>query len=110
MKIKDYDFGKINIDGKIYENDVIIFPDHIKDEWWREQGHLLQTKDLKEVFKEKPKKLIIGTGYSGKMEIDDKVKQKADELKVELIIKKSTEACKTFNKEKDAVLAVHLTC
>ncbi len=110
MKVGDYDFGKIKIDGKTYENDVIIFPDQIKDGWWRKQGHLLQTKDIKEVFSAKPKKLIIGTGYNGRMKIDDKVKQKAEELNIKLIIKKSTKACKIFNKEKDAVLAIHLTC
>jgi len=110
MKVKKYDFGKINIDGKTYENDVIVFPDHVKKEWWRKQGHLLQVEDLKDVFKAKPKKLIIGTGYNGRMEVDDAVKQKAEELDIRLIIKKSTQACKIFNKEKEAVLAVHLTC
>ncbi len=30
MKVESYKFGKININGKKYRNDLIIFPDKIK--------------------------------------------------------------------------------
>lgn len=109
--IDSYKFGEIVVNGKTYTDDIIIFPDYVKDNWWRKQGHLLQIDDLKDVFNYKPKKLIIGTGYNGLMKVSGEVSNKADELGIELIIKKSEEACKTYNKEKDnVIIALHLTC
>lgn len=37
MNIEHYEFGKITIDGISYFSDIIIYPDHIEDEWWREK-------------------------------------------------------------------------
>lgn len=112
MKINNYKFGKIEIDGEIYKNDVIIFPQYVKSEWWRARGHFLQVQDLKDVFKLRPKKLIIGKGYHGFMSVSKEVKQKAEELDINLVAEKSKEACKLYNKEEnkdDVVLAIHLT-
>jgi hypothetical protein len=108
--IDSYDFGRVVIDGKEYTDDVIIFPDHVQGSWWREEGHLLQVKDLDDVFSLKPAKLIIGTGYSGMMEVGSDVREKAKSLGIELVEAPSKEACSLFNKEKEAVLAMHLTC
>ncbi|MBS3741739.1 MAG: hypothetical protein KGY74_06430, partial [Candidatus Cloacimonetes bacterium] len=81
--------------------------------WWRARGHFLQVQDLKDVFKLRPKKLIIGKGYHGFMSVSKEVKQKAEELDINLVAEKSKEACKLYNKEEnkdDVVLAIHLTC
>ena len=45
-KIESYRFGQIVIDGESYSNDVIIFPDHVKQNWRRNSGHNLVTDDL----------------------------------------------------------------
>ena len=50
MKIDKYNFGSITINGKEYTKDVIIFPDRVSAPWWREEGHNLSLKDLKEVI------------------------------------------------------------
>ena len=111
MKITHYEFGKITIDNTTFTNDVIVFPHRVKENWWREEGHHLKIKDLEEVFAAKPHKLIIGTGASGVMEVDQEVIQHCKELNIELIIKKSEEACELYNHEKgNTILAVHLTC
>jgi len=113
MNIKNYKFGKIEIDGNKYSNDLIIFPDNITTNWWRDEGHRLQPQDLREVFKYKPKKLIVGQGYYGFMSISEEVKEKAEEMKIELVAEKSKKACKLFNEEKnkdELVFAIHLTC
>ena len=39
MHIDRYDFGQIVIDGVTYRQDVLIWPGHIKKDWWRRQGH-----------------------------------------------------------------------
>lgn len=109
--IDSYKFGEIVINRKTYTNDVIIFPGHVKSDWWRKEGHLLQSEDLKDVFEAKPEKLIIGTGYNGLMKVSEDVFSKANELGIELIVKKSEDACKLYNIEKNnTVIALHLTC
>ena len=35
-QIESYSFGEVVIDGKRYRSDVIVFPDRVKPNWWRE--------------------------------------------------------------------------
>jgi hypothetical protein len=44
--IDKYSFGRITIDSRLYDADVLIYPDRIDDHWWRKQGHRLQLADL----------------------------------------------------------------
>lgn len=69
MKIDDYDFGRIVIDGKTYTSDVIVYPERLDTSWWRKEGHLLQPEDITGVLDAEPEVLIIGTGYSGCMRV-----------------------------------------
>ncbi len=113
MIINSYSFGSITIDGKNYRSDVIIFPDKINSRWWRKSGHLLSDEDIGEILKYKPEMLIIGTGASGLMMVDRKVKDKLNSLGIRFIIKKTAEAVEEYNKleKKDRVVcAFHLTC
>jgi len=36
--IDGYSFGRIVVEGKEYTSDLIIYPDHIQGDWWREEG------------------------------------------------------------------------
>lgn len=112
MKIQNYEFGKIVINGKEYKQDLKIFSNSVKENWWRSQGHFLQVEDLEDVFNLKIKKLIIGKGYYGEMKVSDAVRKKAKELGIELIEKDSKEAIKEYeNSDKEnTILAIHLTC
>ena len=110
MKIENYQFGKIKINDKTYTNDLIVFKDKIKDNWWRKEGHLLQVKDLDSVFEKSPKLLIIGTGASGRMKVSDEVKEKLKQKEIEFKILKTKKACKVFNKTNHSAAALHLTC
>jgi hypothetical protein len=67
MMIDSYDFGRITINGRSYDQDLIIFPDKIKAGWWRKEGHRLQMEDLDDVLESEPEVLIVGTGYYGEM-------------------------------------------
>jgi len=49
MKIDQYAFGKIVIDGKTYTSDVIIYPEKVDASWWRKEGHRLQPADLEKI-------------------------------------------------------------
>jgi hypothetical protein len=113
MKIEDYDFGWIKIDGKIYNNDLIIFPDRIFSQWRREESHYLKESDIFEVFLDKPKVLIIGTGANGLMKVDEEIIKKSKESGIQLIIENTYIAVKKFNeisKINRTIGAFHLTC
>ena len=112
--IENYDFGKILIDGKKYNSDIIIFKDHVYDSWWRKEGHNLCIDDIKEIINKKPDVLIIGTGYFGLMKVS---KELIDSIKFsgikQVIIKKTGDACTEYNKlyeKNNLVAAFHLTC
>ena len=111
--INSYSFGTITIDNQKFTTDLIIYPDHINSNWRRKTGHLLVEDDITEILDYKPEVLIIGTGASGLMKVDDKLKDKLKVLGIEFIIKKTAEAVKEYNrihKDKKVVAALHLTC
>ncbi len=112
MKIESYDFGKIKIDGKEYVHDVIISADGVND-WQREESHWALIDDFKEVIEKNPKILVIGTGYSGLMNVSAETKKFLEDLGMKIIIEPTKKACDIFNKllEKQGVItAIHLTC
>lgn len=114
MKIDDYAYGVMVIDGKAYSRDLIIFPDRIKPDWWRKEGHSLSLEDLVEVIEEKPKVLIIGTGDAGFMRVPLATKLFLKEKDIELIVTDTPEAVQVFNKQiqlgRKVAAAFHLTC
>ena len=71
---------------------LIIFPEKINSNWRRKIGHLLSEDDIAEILDYKPEVLIIGTGASGLMKVDDRLKDKLKSLGIEFIIKKTAEA------------------
>jgi len=70
-------------------------------------------EDLKEVLRERPDVLIVGTGYSGLMRVPNEVSDYVKTMEIELIAQSTKEACKTFNRlvqSRRVVAALHLTC
>jgi len=113
MKIESYSFGKIKIDGKVYKSDVIVYPDRVNSSWWRKEGHRLQMEDLKEVMKEKPDLLVIGTGSFGVMKVPKGTERALEDAGIDLIIEKTGRAVDAYNREstgRKTVGAFHLTC
>ncbi|OQY18037.1 MAG: hypothetical protein B6I35_13630 [Anaerolineaceae bacterium 4572_32.2] len=45
-QIESYRFGRIIIDGQTHSKDVIILPDRVIENWWRQEGHALHLDDL----------------------------------------------------------------
>ena len=111
--IDHYRFGRIIVDAVEYQKDLIIFPDHIMPEWWREKGHSLAISDLKDVIAVNPRVLIIGTGMFGRMRIPPKTKATLEAAGIEVIAEKTELACKLFNQriaEGNIIAELHLTC
>lgn len=111
--VDSYQFGLIVVNGKEYASDVIIFPDRVINNWWRNTGHQLCIADIAEVMAEKPEVLVIGTGASGLMEVLPEVVQTVEAEGVELVVASTDKAYRTYNqlsKSRRAVAALHITC
>ena len=111
--IEKYEFGKIIINGGEYRSDLIIYPDRIDNNWWRDRGHSLSINDLKSIIEFQPDIIIVGTGFHGAMDVPLETQNWVKSQGVELIVQKTEEACSTYNqlaKFYKAVGAFHLTC
>jgi len=111
--IDSYSFGKISIDGKEYRTDVIVLQNRVEDGWWRKEGHQLHIEDVEHIPQERLDVLVIGTGAHGMMKVLPETKRFFESKGVEVIIEKTAEACKIYNKlskSKNVVAALHLTC
>ncbi|MGC9469875.1 MAG: Mth938-like domain-containing protein [Anaerolineae bacterium] len=114
-EIQDYAFGRIEVDGQTFTNDLIILPDRVVANWWREEGHVLHAKDLHAVLEleEKPETLIVGQGAEGRMRVARDAREALTEAGIELIAESTEQACVTYNalrSQGGVVAALHLTC
>lgn len=112
-RVDSYRFGHIEIDGSQYENDVIIFPDRVRDNWWRTEGHVLNIEDLDEVFDAQPEALIVGQGAYGRMNVPAETRRTVEDAGIEIISANTDEAVERYNEMREhgkIVAALHLTC
>lgn len=112
MKIEDYSFGKIKIDGQNFDDDLIL-DDNEKEisRWIREEGHEVSASDLDRLKEKNPKTVIIGTGNSGQMKVLDEAKKFIENKGAKLIIDITPKAVKKYNQTKGSKVALfHLTC
>jgi len=113
MHIDHYSFGTIVIDGNTYTSDVIVYPDRVDSSWWRQEGHVLQKADLKDILAAKPDILIVGTGDSGVMNVPEGTLRFLESHNITVHIEKTGKAVELFNNrpsDKKVIGAFHLTC
>jgi len=115
MRVNTYNFGKIDIGGKVYDHDVIITPTGVQADWWRKQGHNLSFEDLAGLMKHQPRELVIGTGYGGCMRVPGKLIEELEALGIITHVENTREAVNTFNRLEqegttNLAAALHLTC
>jgi len=112
--IDSYSFGTIVVQGKEYNQDIVLFPDKVSPNWWRQEGHSLHREDIQEIIEEKPKVLVVGTGCFGAMGIPPATEEYINSQDIVLIVERTAEATKRFNellkKGEKVVGAFHLTC
>jgi hypothetical protein len=110
--IEDYKFGSITIDGENYNHDVIVYKNQVK-EWWRDQGHNVAIEDLAKV-PEGIEIFVMGNGHSSRCAFPDETKKFLESKGIEVIVQKTGEAYKTYNKlieqGKNVAAGFHLTC
>lgn len=113
MKIEHYSFGRIIINGKTFNSDVIIYPSRIDSSWWRKEGHRLSIKDLDDVIKAQPDILIVGTGAYGAMKVPKETISYLESKGIKVQVDLTKNAVEIFNKlqsERKVIAAFHLTC
>jgi hypothetical protein len=113
MRIQRLRFGEVFIGGDGYTNDVIVFEDRVRPNWWRKTGHLLQLEDLADALASGPEALIVGTGTQQCMKIAPEVIAHTMKAGIELLSFDTRTACQTFNRllgKRRIVAALHLTC
>ena len=112
--IEAYEFGRMKVGGQVHTRDLMIIDGQVKANWWRDQGHLLQARDLEEVLEAEPEVLVVGTGAHGVMRIDPDLERLLAGRRIELVAAHTADAVGRFNRCHEAGRAVagafHLTC
>jgi len=112
--IENNSFGSIQIDGKTYRTDIIIFPDgRVADNWWRRHGHQLMFEDIEALLAAEPDTIVIGTGIYGRMLPAPGLEEALSKKGIELIMMPTGEAIACFNKQQAShrtAAGFHLTC
>lgn len=111
--INHYRFGQITIDGVKYSRDVIIYPERVQDNWWRELGHSLSIEDLPDVLVTPPEVLVVGRGSVSRMTVPAVTIAELQAAGIEVIAQSTGEACQTYNRLSETrrvAAALHLTC
>ncbi len=117
MRARLLGFGRIEIDGRTYEHDVVIDNGHVG------KRHKKASQPLRDQYGHTPlsalepipwrcARLIVGTGVDGALPIDPEATALAKRHGVELVVLPTAEACELLG---DADLAttnaiLHVTC
>jgi len=112
--IEKYSFGRLQVNGKMYSSDLILYPDgSLNSSWWRRSGHLLQLEDLERTIEVQPEIVIIGTGANGMMRVERGVVDYLLTQCSRVIVEKTEKAVKDYNElspHHSVVGLFHLTC
>ncbi|MCK4968170.1 MAG: hypothetical protein KAS12_03875 [Candidatus Aenigmarchaeota archaeon] len=99
--IENYKSGIITIDGKEYQNDVLIKLDGQVELWMRTGGGKRVTKeDVIEAVKQQPEQIVIGTGANDTVEVADEARQHIIDQKINLSTEPIGRAIEKYNQLK----------
>ena len=117
LKIEDLAFGRITVNGKKYETDVVIDRGEVRERdkkpsrgLKKKYGHTPLTP--REKIPWEAKTLIIGTGMQGQLPVVEELKKEAERRGVKLILLETPEAVEYLRKNyAEGVNAIlHVTC
>jgi len=118
MELEYPSFGKIIVDGKVYEHDIIIYPSRRveKRKKWISKSkhgtsHKLDSEELKEYLTEDFDVLIVGTGYYGYLSLLPESRKLVEGKEVhELPTGKAVELFNELNGKRKVLGIFHVTC
>ena len=107
-------FGTIQIHGKQYTTDILIYPDgRIVETWWRGNGHQLAFEDLGNLVSTEPEVIVIGTGVYGRMQPEPGLETALKTRGITLLMDVTADAVAHFNRlrsPRKTGAGFHLTC
>jgi hypothetical protein len=111
-RIDHYEFGRIVVDGLEERRDLIVLPDRVVRNWWRQDGHALVLADLDEVVDDLPEHLVVGTGAHGRMRPDQDAIRRLEAGGVTVECLPTGRAVRRYAELEPArtAAALHLTC
>ena len=118
MKLEYPSFGKIIVDGKTYEHDVVVYPSgrvEKRKKWLSKSkhgtSHKLDPDELREYLTEDFEVLIVGTGYYGYLSLLPGSRELVRDKEVyELPTRKAVELFNELNEKKRVLGIFHVTC
>lgn len=115
MRIDDYEYGRIVIDGREERRDVILTRSGLHPNWWRKEGHALVLEDLGPVLEATPEVLVVGTGTGGNMRPAPGLAEALAGRGTRVEAMPTPDAVRRFNElvglgDVDVAAALHLTC
>lgn len=113
LHIDNYSFGKIVIDGEPYTNDIIILPNRLIANWWRNKGHIFDLEDCAEIFAAGPELVIFGLGSFSRAKLSPALIRELEKKGMEYQASPTKTACASFNRKSSQLktaAALHLTC
>ncbi len=116
MRSNHFSFGSLQIDGTVYEDDVIIDRGEVRkrkkkpSKKFREQfGHT--PLSIEEEIPWQCHQLVIGNGVHGRLRVMQGVQRKAERHKIKLLVLPTIEAIEVLKREpKDTNAILHVTC
>lgn len=110
-------FGEIVVDGSTYDHDIVIDLGRVRPRDKKPSKHLesdhghTPLSGFESIPWSKPR-LIIGTGYSGRLPVLSDVREEARLRGVELVVVPTAEACHLLSDvgERDVNAILHVTC
>ena len=111
-RLQGYRFGRVLVDGQEHTRDVIVLPERVVANWWRNDGHALVLEDLEDVLGELPARLVVGTGHDGRMRPDPAMLAALRERGIDVFVLPTADAVRRFDEldPATAAAALHLTC
>ncbi len=116
MRVEDFHFGAIRVDGKLWDRDVVIDHGEVrkrrKKPSKRYRDHFGHTPvSLAEDIPWDCRRLVIGTGTRGSLPVMNEVKKEAARRGVELVIAPTAEVLEIVRRaKKDTNAILHVTC
>ena len=116
MRVDQFSFGSIRIDGVTYEHDVVIVNGQVRTRKKKlsrpfrdAYGHT--PLSIEENIPWDCRRLVIGTGAADALPVMDEVKHEADRRNVELVAVPTTEAIRAIQADPEDTNAIlHVTC
>jgi hypothetical protein len=116
MRISDFSFGSVRVDGVIYDHDLII------DRGMLRKRKKAASKKFRDTYGHTPlsiaedipwqcRRLVIGTGADGRLPVLEEVQAEARRRKVDLVVLPTADAIEVVaGKSADSNAILHLTC